>query len=168
MTPKLCECGCGQPAPIASKTQKSQGAIAGQPQRFITGHNMRNLPRRTGYPQMLYNGKVVQHHRRRAEIVLGKPLPRGAQVHHPDDDPMNRASRLVICENSHYHHFLHARTKTVRAGGNPNTHKLCWFCQTVKPFADFHRVPSRVDGLSVRCCQCPPDTRDRREIEARV
>jgi hypothetical protein len=40
---KLCECGCGEPAPIALRTQKSQGAVKGQPQRFIRGHIKRNL-----------------------------------------------------------------------------------------------------------------------------
>lgn len=36
--PKLCECGCGQPAPIAKKTAKRYGHIKGEPVRFIAGH----------------------------------------------------------------------------------------------------------------------------------
>lgn len=36
---KLCECGCGQPAPIATTTNKRRGVIKGQPRRFIHGHN---------------------------------------------------------------------------------------------------------------------------------
>lgn len=36
---KLCECGCGQPAPIALITNNRRGHIYGQPIRFITGHN---------------------------------------------------------------------------------------------------------------------------------
>lgn len=35
---KLCECGCGMPAPIAQKTDKKYGHIKGQPQRFIWNH----------------------------------------------------------------------------------------------------------------------------------
>jgi hypothetical protein len=35
---KLCECGCGQPAPIATKTDKKWGHVQGQPQRFVKGH----------------------------------------------------------------------------------------------------------------------------------
>lgn len=38
-SPKLCECGCGQPAPIATVTNRKYGWIKGQPLRFIHGHN---------------------------------------------------------------------------------------------------------------------------------
>ena len=33
--PKLCECGCGQPAPIAKKTDSRKGMVKGQPTRFV-------------------------------------------------------------------------------------------------------------------------------------
>jgi hypothetical protein len=36
---KLCECGCGRPAPIATITNRKDGRIKGQPQRFVSGHN---------------------------------------------------------------------------------------------------------------------------------
>jgi hypothetical protein len=35
---KLCECGCGQPAPIAKMTKASKGHVKGQPVRFVQGH----------------------------------------------------------------------------------------------------------------------------------
>lgn len=35
---KLCECGCGGAAPIATKTYRKFGHIKGQPTRFIRGH----------------------------------------------------------------------------------------------------------------------------------
>jgi hypothetical protein len=35
----LCECGCGQPAPIATHTNTKHNQIKGQPCRFISGHN---------------------------------------------------------------------------------------------------------------------------------
>ena len=38
---KLCECGCGQPAPIASMTRKERGQVKGQALRFVSGHNSR-------------------------------------------------------------------------------------------------------------------------------
>lgn len=38
-TPKLCECGCGQPAPIARLTNRAMGYVKGQPVRFRSGHN---------------------------------------------------------------------------------------------------------------------------------
>jgi hypothetical protein len=36
---KLCECGCGLPAPIAAMTVSNRGVVKGQPRRFISGHN---------------------------------------------------------------------------------------------------------------------------------
>ena len=36
---KLCECGCGKPAPIAKRTRNDLGHVRGKPCRFIPGHN---------------------------------------------------------------------------------------------------------------------------------
>lgn len=36
---KLCECGYGQPAPIATHTNRKYGNVKGQPKRFVSGHN---------------------------------------------------------------------------------------------------------------------------------
>lgn len=44
---KLCECGCGEPAPIAKQTNRPQGRVKGQPMRFIRGHH-NHLLRTTG------------------------------------------------------------------------------------------------------------------------
>jgi hypothetical protein len=35
----ICECGCGQPTTIAPKTSRRDGRIAGEPARFVAGHN---------------------------------------------------------------------------------------------------------------------------------
>lgn len=40
-TPKLCECGCGLPAPVADKNHTRDGIVRGQPRRFIAGHQNR-------------------------------------------------------------------------------------------------------------------------------
>lgn len=34
----LCECGCGQPAPIAGQTDLKRGYVKGEPRRFVKGH----------------------------------------------------------------------------------------------------------------------------------
>ena len=39
----LCACGCGEMAPIASKTDASTNRVKGRPMRFVSGHN-RRLP----------------------------------------------------------------------------------------------------------------------------
>lgn len=41
LSPKLCECGCGDPAPLATKTDSRYGAVKGQPLRFIYRHHIR-------------------------------------------------------------------------------------------------------------------------------
>lgn len=37
--PGLCECGCGQAAPISPYTNRRLGYVKDQPRRFISGHN---------------------------------------------------------------------------------------------------------------------------------
>ncbi len=39
--PGLCECGCGGKTAIAKNTNEQTGAVAGQPLRYLPGHNMR-------------------------------------------------------------------------------------------------------------------------------
>jgi len=38
---KLCKCGCGKPAPIATHTRKRRGVVKGEPAWFIKGHQGR-------------------------------------------------------------------------------------------------------------------------------
>jgi hypothetical protein len=39
--PRLCECGCGQPTKIATKSDSRTGAVKGEPLRYVRGHNNR-------------------------------------------------------------------------------------------------------------------------------
>jgi hypothetical protein len=39
VTSLLCECGCGQPVPIAKRNRFDLGYIKGQPLRYVLGHN---------------------------------------------------------------------------------------------------------------------------------
>lgn len=45
MNDGLCQCGCGQLAPIATRTVTSRGRFKGQPMRFIRGHNSYGMDR---------------------------------------------------------------------------------------------------------------------------
>ena len=38
---KLCECACGEVAPIAKETDPKRGRVKGQPFRFCQGHAQR-------------------------------------------------------------------------------------------------------------------------------
>jgi len=95
---KLCECGCGEPAPIAVRTNTKLGWTQGQPKRFVNGHSRRTHPRDyevdengcwiwmryrnpKGYGQARRNGGTVLAHRAYYEDVHG-PLEPYAHLHH--------------------------------------------------------------------------------------
>jgi hypothetical protein len=51
MSPMLCAYKCGQPAPIASQTDRLRGYVKGEPLRFVHGHHFRLLRRRDAQSQ---------------------------------------------------------------------------------------------------------------------
>jgi len=141
---KLCECGCGKPAPIAKQTITKIGHKKGQPIRFILGHH-RNGANSSGWkggitkkqdgrvlvfsPNHYKSYKYVQRSIYIAEKVFGKPLPSGAVVHHANCDHTNdKNNNLVICQDQGYHLFLHQRKRAYEASGNPSWRK-CAYCK---------------------------------------
>lgn len=89
------------------------------------------------YQHITVNGRVRLAHRVIAERVLGKPLPRKAQVHHVDGDRSNNVhSNLVICEDGAYHQLLHNRQRALDATGDASAVR-CGDCGWwVKPETD--------------------------------
>ena len=66
----------------------------------------------TGYVMVKHEGKLVYEHRLLAEKALGKPLPKGAIVHHTGARDDNHGPfKLVICPNQEYHALIHKRMK---------------------------------------------------------
>ena len=64
-----------------------------------------------------------------AEKVLGRPLPKGAEIHHIDEDKANNANNnLVICPSKAYHSLLHRRLRALKECGNANWVK-CLLCK---------------------------------------
>lgn len=141
----LCQCGCGQPAPIAKASIQKRGHVRGQPLRFIHSHNSRganNSNWRGGWStdtRYIYrkpeagerpNGRgYVREHVAIVERALGKPLPKGAQVHHVNEIKTdNRPSNLVVCQDQAYHALLHQRAAALKACGQPDWRK-CKFCK---------------------------------------
>lgn len=108
----LCECGCGQPAPIAKQTRSNRGFVAGQPQRFIRGHS--GAPKRklhdvfmqhfapgksdecwdwqgprfvTGYGRINLRGEYLLAHRVSYQIHKGK-IAKDLEICHKCDRPI--------------------------------------------------------------------------------
>lgn len=119
----------------------------------------------TGHPRVVKSSGWIGKHVLIAERALGRYLPNGAEVHHVDDNALNNAnSNLVICQSHEYHHLLHVRARIVRAGGNPNTQRICWDCRQLKDFGEFNRCTrNKNGGLSNHCRECSRRAcRDRR------
>ena len=169
---KLCECGCGNPVPIAKRTRGVLGHVKGKPIRFLVGHSSRLRKRGADHPNwkggVSYdsNGYILElnpnHHRSMpngyvrkhiliAEKALGKPLPDSAVVHHDDGDPSNNDnSNLVVCENNGYHLFLHRRKNAFNSCGNANGVK-CRHCQKYDDPKNMYVTPVRHSGYHREC-----------------
>ena len=101
----LCECGCGERAPLATQSHTRHGYIKDRPMRFVKGHNNRGRPMKethwreedrgfatpcwvwngvilaTGYGAVKRYGKTRNAHRFTYEQHRG-PVPEGLQLDH--------------------------------------------------------------------------------------
>lgn len=171
-----CQCGCGQPAPIATRTDRSSGYVKGQQLRFVRGHGRKVGRKDTdsyfttsvpGHPRASGKRDAVLTHVLVAEKALGRHLPEGVEVHHVDENKQNNANaNLVICQDRHYHALLHRRARVVRAGGDPNRQRFCRLCSTVLDLDCFPTDRSIADGHRSYCKGCA--SRNRRKYYATV
>lgn len=105
----LCQCGCGNPAPVAKMTNTRLGHVKGEPVKFILGHAIYARQRREltpdlwhiedrgyvtpcwiwngkpqngeGYCRVRLMGKTYLAHRVAYEQFIG-PIPAGLQIDH--------------------------------------------------------------------------------------
>jgi len=144
------------------------GIVKGHPVRYISGHGTRK-PVTKSYRMATSN---ITEHAVIAVSVLGKPLPKGAEIHHVDGKKHNNTrANLVICQDHAYHALLHVRARVLKAGGNPNTDRYCGTCRQVKPRDEFLRSGLTVDGRTGKCLLCNREwwrgrkyTRNRKQV----
>ena len=148
----ICACGCGRSTIVPVRNVRTKNRFKGVPAQFMKGHYRRAMPT-TGYKARLVSGVLRKIHRLRAETALGKPLPKGAVVHHADGSK-DAFSPLVVCQDTAYHALLHARMRIVAAGGNPNTDRICYKCRAVKPLEMFYANRGDFMGRSRVCKVC--------------
>ena len=80
-------------------------------------HNGTGSIGKNGYVDIRIDGRRVYEHVLVAERALGKPLPKGAIVHHMNCDRKdNRPENLVICPNEAYHRLIHKRMRKMGGG----------------------------------------------------
>ena len=80
---------------------------------------------RPSHPKAATGGNVYEHILV-AEKALGKPLPKGAEVHHYGKKTDN--TKLVICQDRAYHMLLHQRMRALKACGHASWRK-CGICK---------------------------------------
>lgn len=152
----LCRCGCGKNTTLYRRARANHPL--GTPYDFVRGHNCKGMrsirkPVTKGYRCTTTDAGPERLHIVRAELALGKPLPKGAEVHHADLSISDTAP-LVICQNRAYHGLLHMRTRIVRAGGNPNTQRICADCKCVCDLSEFATNRARRSGIGNQCRPC--------------
>jgi hypothetical protein len=138
---KLCECGCGNPTPIAPVTRRDKGWVKGQPLRFVCRHGNRTpigtrriKPR--GYVQIKVGlgGREWEYEHRVVWEAAHGPIPKGGTIHHLNEDKAdNRLENLELCESNadHFRRF-HAhmaaengRRSAAKNRGRPRSAEHC-------------------------------------------
>lgn len=168
----MCMCGCGQPVPRATTTQRRVGLYEGDYIRSLPGHAQgrgeghhhwkggRSTTAGGQYPVVrdpehphANSWGYVPEHVAVASAAIGGPLPPGVQIHHVNGDGHdNTPSNLVICEDHEYHMLLHRRTRALRASGNANAIK-CKRCKDwdTRENPDMYVHPSGTYGHHRSC-----------------
>lgn len=136
----LCQCGCGEKTTIAKWGAGAGGKFRGEPMRFIKGHGARSGPANPQYKGFSIHNKGYRkltlgfgshpkfEHILIVERALGKPLRKGVQVHHVDENKANNENgNLVACDSPAYHKLLHRRQRALDACGDANAHR-CGIC----------------------------------------
>lgn len=163
----FCQCGCGGKTTVATRNDTKAGKIKGEPAKYICGHHPKERCKKLkgaknpnwkggsiidgkGYrllyvpehPKASSNG-YVREHILIAEKALGKPLPKGAVVHHPNGEKAdNSRGNHVVCQDEGYHRLLHMRTEALISCGHSNWRK-CPHCKKYDDPANMYHATKK-------------------------
>ena len=178
----LCECGCGQ---VARKRFVQYHILRvlnaeGRNRTFRKGersHKWRGgvSTRADGYRNIhmpehpnASNGRQVLEHVLVATQMLGRPLPKGAVVHHINGNPSdNRPENLIICKDHAEHKRLHRRQRALEECGNPNYLK-CEYCKQYDDPQNMWVSKVRSSRAHHRACNAKAGREWRRRLKAQA
>jgi hypothetical protein len=172
MSVHQCACGCGQPAPLADKTDRRRGIVMGRQRDFIPGHAARRDPRArfwsqvnkhsghwwngtecwewaggasdTGYGTFWLEGRTVRAHRY-AFTQLNGPIPAGLE---PDHLCRNR-----ICVRQSHLELVTGRVNVLRSESVTAINARKTMCLRGHPFTPWNTaIRSRANGTTYRAC----------------
>jgi hypothetical protein len=87
----------------------------GRTEKIIRTSVERWIHKVSGYVMIKPKGYLEYEHRVLAEKALGKPLPKGAVVHHMYGPADNHGEfKLIICPDQEYHMLLHKRMEELK------------------------------------------------------
>lgn len=166
-----CECGCGEEAPIAKSNNKRDGIVKGQRYRFVKGHHARGRKGKEAFgwrggrtrtvdgyrlvfmpehPNARSNGYVPEHIYVAAK-AMGKPVPKGAVVHHVNGDKLdNRPCNLVVLQDLSLHLHIHKRQRAFDASGHADWLR-CSFCKQYSDPSEMYSHPTISVGYHREC-----------------
>lgn len=151
---KLCECGCGQAAPLACRSRKGKGWVKGQPTRFIHNHHRvtarqdllarvmarcvwdgqcciwQGAKSKAGYGQIVVGRKVVYVHRAVYEYHHG-PIPAGLELDHVAD---RGCCSRACCNEAHLEAVL-PRENILRGSSPPAQNARRTHCPHGHPYS---------------------------------
>jgi len=130
---KLCECGCGNPPPLAPQTDKKRGWVKGQPIRFILNHHFKH-PKYIQKSIEAHQTKAFREKERKAKLGSLNPNWKGDQIKMQSGRlRAERKFKISKCEKcGHKAHDRHHKNGNPINNESGNIQILCRRCHMIE------------------------------------